>query len=80
MYHCLCVRVGFRGHVPVPSHQRREDGGVQTLAPRPVQEGGPVRVSPRIRHDQDARVLLLLQVWSAASHLDPLTVYPRDRF
>lgn len=51
-----------RGHVPVPPHQRREDSRVQTLAAGAVQEGRPVRVPARVRHDQDARVLLLLQV------------------
>ena len=36
--------------------------GMQTLASRPVQEGRRMRVLTRIRHVQNARVLLLLQI------------------
>ena len=48
--------------VSVSTCARRQIGGVQALATRPVQEGRRVRVLARVRHEQDARVLLLLEV------------------
>ena len=39
-----------------------KDDRVQALAPRPLQEGRPVRVPARVRHEQDAGVLLLHQI------------------
>lgn len=56
------VSGGRRHAVPVPARGRGAGGGVQALAARAVQEGRRLRLPARLRRDQDARVLLPLQV------------------
>ena len=48
--------------MPIPPREGRQDHCVQALAEGPLQEGGPVRVLARVRHEQDARVLFLLKI------------------